>query len=650
MNNLYKENTANYPRLKTDALFVDYSNTYKYEGAIEEAVEFINKNQLHRPDLWGRFVKQFTFGADNDGGWRGEFWGKMMRGACFVYSYTKEKELYEILKTSVCDMMAAASENGRISAYPLDREFSGWDMWCRKYVILGMQYFMEICDDEKLCDAITKNMMGQVDYIMSKIGDESEGKLPINESTSTWRGLNSSSILEPVVRLYNITGEKRYLDFAEYIVSEGGISIGNIFDLAYENNIAPYQYPITKAYEMISCFEGLIEYYRVTGDEKHRTAVINFANKLLETDFTVVGSGGCTHELFDHSTVRQTNTTNGPIAQETCVTVTYMKFFYQLLLLTGEAKWADAYERSLYNAYIGALNVELVSDPQIINEHPDWYIEPLPFDSYSPITPGTRGKCVGGLQRMNDNHYYGCCACIGSAGIGLVHKVHLLTAKNGVAISLYIKGEATTATPSGNKLTIVTDTEYPADGNVKMTFKLDAPEKFEVLVRNPEWSKTIGIKVNGEDVTANCGYIVLDREWSNGDVVELDFDMRTEIIRPIPYEPQMIMTEVYWLQNYVTAKYDAQDPIALEHYAFRRGPLILAQDNRLGHNVFGKADLDVTPNYIEVEKVDDIPYDCMLGVSVQLKDGTKMILTDYASAGKLYNDESSIAAWIRIKK
>ncbi len=100
----------------------------------------------------------------------------------------------------------------------------------------------------------------------------------------------------------------------------------------------------------------------------------------------------------------------------------------------------------------------------------------------------------------------------------------------------------------------------------------------------------------------------------------------------------------------MAAKYDAQDPIALEHYAFRRGPLILAQDNRLGHNVFGKADIDVTLNYIEVEKVNKIPYDCMLGVTVNLKDGTKMTLTDYASAGKLYNEESSIAAWIRIKK
>lgn len=650
MKALYKEMTANYPRLGTDTFFVDYDNTYAYEGDIQKSIEFINKNQLKRPDLWGRFVKQFTFAADADNGWKGEFWGKMMRGACFVYSYTREKELYDMLKSSVRDMMATADGDGRISAYPKDDEFRGWDLWCRKYVLLGMQYFMEICDDEEFNAKIVESMKGQVDYIMSKIGYRSEGKLPINDASNNWRGLNSSSILEPIVRLYNLTGEKKYLDFAEYIVNEGGTAVANIFELAYENNIAPYQYPITKAYEMISCFEGVLEYYRVTGNEKYKTAVVNFANKLLETDFTVVGSGGCTHELFDHSTVRQANTTNGPIAQETCVTVTYMKFFYQLLLLTGEAKWADAYERSLYNAYLGALNTELVNDPWVLTNHPEWYVEPLPFDSYSPITPGRRGKQIGGLQWMNDNHYYGCCACIGAAGIGLVHKVQLLTSKKGIAVSLYIKGEANTLTPSEKPLTVITDTEYPVSGSVKLTVKLDAPETFEIKVRNPEWSKTTTVKVNGEEVSVNPGYISIEREWKNGDTVTLELDMRTEVIRPISYEPQMIMTNVLWAYNYQTARYDVQDPIATEHYAFRRGPVVLSQDSRLGSDVFGKTEIDVTKDYVDAALTADVPYSCMVGVTVPVKDGGAVTLTDYASAGKLYTDESAIAAWIRIKK
>ena len=81
--------------------------------------------------------------------------------------------------------------------------------------------------------------------------------------------------------------------------------------------------------------------------------------------------------------------------QETCVTVTLMKFFYQVHLLTGDSKYVDAFEISLYNAYLGAINTEKVIEPLIKAQHPDWNIEPLPFDSYSPLTAGTRGNGIG---------------------------------------------------------------------------------------------------------------------------------------------------------------------------------------------------------------------------------------------------------------
>ena len=122
------------------------------------------------------------------------------------------------------DMINSADEDGRISSYGKNHEFDSWDMWARKYVMLGMQYFMEICTDKSLNDKIIESMKRQADYIIARIGNE-EGKLPITSATRHWRGLNSSSILEPIVRLYNITGEKRYFDFAEYIVSTGATDV-----------------------------------------------------------------------------------------------------------------------------------------------------------------------------------------------------------------------------------------------------------------------------------------------------------------------------------------------------------------------------------------------------------------------------------------
>jgi hypothetical protein len=66
----------------------------KLYGVINNAVEFIEKEQLCDSALWTRFVDQFRVRTDSDnGGWRGEYWGKMMRGGALVYAYTKNGNL-----------------------------------------------------------------------------------------------------------------------------------------------------------------------------------------------------------------------------------------------------------------------------------------------------------------------------------------------------------------------------------------------------------------------------------------------------------------------------------------------------------------------------------------------------------------------------
>ena len=231
---IYQNNPMNKPRLATDTLLSDIFNTVEYRGVIRDTLDFVTKEQLKSTAHWHKFVEQYKMeDADFDGGWRGEFWGKMMRGAAFVYSYSRDPELYAILAETVRDMISAerTSEGGRISTYALSHEFCYWDIWTRKYVLLGMQYFYEICTDEAFRAEIVESMCRQVDYIMDKIGRE-EGKKRITLATYNWRGLNSSSLLEPIVRLYSLTGEKKYLDFAAYIIEEGGIDGDNIFKLA----------------------------------------------------------------------------------------------------------------------------------------------------------------------------------------------------------------------------------------------------------------------------------------------------------------------------------------------------------------------------------------------------------------------------------
>lgn len=646
MNVYHYQTAAAEPRANTDTFLNPKDKHTQYQGVFDNSIRYIEKIQLLDPVMWRRFVQQFREDADFDAGWRGEYWGKMMRGACFTYEYTQNEELYGILTQTISDILDSQDEFGRISTYAQNHEFDGWDIWGRKYVMLGMQYFLEICKDPELAQRIIQSMCRQMDYIMQHIGPAKEGKKPITKATRHWRGLNSSSLLEPVVRLYSLTKEQKYLDYATYIVECGGSSVVNVFDLAYEDKLYPYQYPTTKAYEMTSCFEGLLEYYRIVGNERHRVSIINYANRILESDFTIIGCGGCTGELFDHSTVRQANTTNDKIAQETCVTVTLMKFFYQLHLLTGQSYFADAFELALYNAFFGSFNTELVKRSIL-----DCAPMVMPFDSYSPLTAGTRGVEIGGQRKMSDGTFYGCCACIGSMGNGLIAKMATLHCEGGIVLNLFSSGVTRLKTPGGFDVALHMTTDYPKHGTIIVRVALQKDETFKILIRNPKWSKNTIAFVNQNPQKVTEGYIELNRTWKDQDEITIQFDMRTRAIYPTPYGSQVLMNVVVWGENYMIPSYDEEDPLAKNHVALQRGPLILAQENRLGYNVDEPVSIAVKDGYVEVEFPDKeiAPYDNMIELKVPCTDGTWFHVTDYASAGKLWNEESKMAAWILTK-
>ncbi|MGN1127830.1 MAG: beta-L-arabinofuranosidase domain-containing protein [Candidatus Flemingiibacterium sp.] len=653
VDSLYEQGTVNYKRLDTDTLFTDMAADCRFTGVVDKTIRFIEDFQLLDAENWTRFVNQFKQHTDVcNYGWRGEYWGKMMRGAAFTYAYTKNPELYKALTDTVEDMLTAEDELGRISTYSVDCEFRGWDLWCRKYVMLGMQYFMEVCTDEDLKARMTASMKRQADYLISKLGPRSEGKLPITSASTCWRGLNSSSILEPIVRLYDITGDAKYLNFASYIVGEGGTSVCNIFELAYQDKTDPYQYPVTKAYEMMSNFEGLLEYYRATGIEKHKETVIRFARRVINSDITIIGSAGCTHELFDHSAARQTDTAYSGIMQETCVTVTWMKFCWQLLSLTGDPIFADQFEQALYNAYIGAVNTEKIVDYDLIKRtFPDAKPEPLPFDSYSSLLPNTRGRGIGGLQLMPDNHYYGCCACIGSAGTGLISKVAVMLSREGAALNLYIPGTVATKTPSGKALNLDVATEYPADGRVEITVSPEAPEEFTLSLRIPGWSAATELSVNGEPVEVNAGYTAITRLWNPGDKVLLELDMRTKVIHA-PRDPHdVLMTARSWGLDLSYPTVFEEAPDAKFHIAMRRGPLVLARDARLGENVDEPVDIKYDRDgYVDVKPSKTASFDTIVEYKVPQVHGGEFTVIDYSSAGKTWKEDSKYGCWLPTRR
>ena len=128
--------------------------------------------------------------------------------------------------------------------------------------------------------------------------------------------------------------------------------------------------------------------------------------------------------------------------------------------------------------------------------------------------------------------------------------------------------------------------------------------------------------------------------------------MRTEAIYPVSYGSQILMNKVIWGHNYIIPTFDREDPVAKNHIALRRGPVMLAQDNRLGLNVNTPVRIKVNADsYVDayIPDTDIAPYPHIVEVKVPLKTGDYMTLTDYSSAGKLWTEKSKMAVWILTK-
>lgn len=617
----------------TDTFFAE--GNFAYNGIVDEMIRLAEDKQLVNRALWQLVAGQFADDADDeDGGWRGEYWGKLMRGACMVYKYTNSEELYDTLTYAVKALLENQDELGRICTYSVEKEFNGWDMWSRKYVLLGLLHFYEICNDEAFKAEILEAAEVHLDYIISKIG-QGEGKTEITHTSESWQGINSSSILEPVMRMYNVTDKKEYLDFAAYIIGTGAAAECNIFELALKNEIPPYQYPVVKAYEMMSCFEGLLEYYRVTKEEKWKIAVENFAKSVIDTEITIIGSAGCRHECFNNSVLMQTYTKYNGLMLETCVTVTWMKLCFQLLRLTGQSIYAEQIENAAYNALYGSVNTEGRSCTEkttfdredfrpVYQAYTAKYGVQL-FDSYSPIRAGIRGRAVGGFRPMNNGQdYCGCCIAIGAAGLALVPQASMSLMKDGISVNMYIDGTADMCV-DGTDVQLCVSTKYPVCGNVEIEVNPQYDKEFEIRLRIPSFSVNTAVKVNGVTMSeVEAGeYFAIKRVWKSGDKIELALDMNPRLAQGMP---------------------NSEDAESEKHIAVLYGPLVLARDARIGD--VGEA-VRVTDKNLIVKPKENGMVKAMCAFDVNI-DGTEFTMIDYASSGKTWDDESITEVWMKM--
>ena len=573
------------------------------EDYIQNSINHWNKGVIPYAALVEKFRKGRSFFA------QGEMWGKAVRSGSMFYRYTQDTELKKILKATVADLLTTRRENGSISCSELSKQpdSPGGDLWERKYVLLGLdEYYMQVEKDP----AVLQAMIDQADCIVSQIGPSP--KVSIVDQGWSPNHIESSTVLEPIIRLYKLTGYKRYLDFAKYIVEvEGGAKDYNIIEDAF-NNKAPEQiggvYP--KAYEMMSLFEGLVEYYRVTGNDKWKQSFMNLFHNIIEKEITIIGNGGGDQpyhpavmgEAWDNTALEQTN----PDIQrmmETCTGVTWLKLCSQVLRLNGDPVAMDMIEKYTYNGLLGAMK-----------PGGDGF-------SYVNLLNGvkTNPKGWGG---MVDGVYVTCCNLNGPMGLAYLPYMAILNSTSGPVINLYNAGKATALTAKGNPVNLQIATDYPLSGNVIIKVSLKSPEEFSIKLRIPAWSQRTTLKVNKEKIAVNSGtYAEINRKWMPGDQIELNLDMRCRIIDG-PHG-----------SNRAGDNFEA----------LVRGPIVLVRNEAIDKNYNQPVTIISKDGYVEVSRKTPTVESTKMQFSVPTSKGL-IQMVDYASADSW--EGKKIFTWI----
>lgn len=577
-----------------------------YPGSLVRLVEekeFLDESKYHL------FASQFDLRSDASGSWRGEYWGKFVRGACTCYRYLPSQKLYRCIENSVLEMVEIAKKNGTLSTYPPEKDLFGWDVWSRKYALLGMLSYYQISKSEAKKRKVLREVERQATLLTKQIGPKKSQK-GILETSSIYGSLNSASILGLYCNLFSLTKKQRYLDFASYIVSTGLSYKENLFEKLEKTDEDPYQWETRKAYEMIACFQGVLRYGLITSDPHWIELTKEFVRRVERSEFTLIGGLGLDSEFFSHSKALQAQPTHQS-GLETCVTVSFMSLLMDLLSLTGDASYAQMLETICFNALPGSVNDQ--NQTMELAEgriwHGDTYDTPphesYLFDSYTPLVNGRRATLIGGYQRMQDDRSYGCCAANGGYGLGLMGQFACMKREKGFDVNFYSPFSLKT-THNDKPIALQMKANLFQSGKVTLRV-IGNGTSFALRLLAPTWGKA-RISINGEEVLPleENGYFVLNRVW-NDDQIKILFS------RPVKIHA-------------------CEDKIA-----FTKGPIVLAADSRLG---------DVTAPFTEstaAKTVKNVVFPNQL--TVEFPDGKKLV--DFADSGKNMDDPTErISVWL----
>ena len=326
-----------------------------------------------------------------------------------------------------------------------------------------------------------------------------------------------------MARLYLVTGNQKYIDFAKYLLDyRGKTTIKHEYSQAHKPVIEQDE-AVGHAVRAAYMYAGMADVAALTGDKDYIKAIDAIWDNIVTKKYYITGGIGATSngEAFGANY----ELPNMSAYCETCAAIGNVYVNHRLFLLHGDSKYYDVLERTLYNGLISGVSLE-----------GNGFFYPNPLES------------MGQHQRQA---WFGCACCPSNICRfipSLPGYIYAVKDRN-VYVNLFLSNKGNLAV-GGKKVVLSQTTEYPWNGNIAVTIDQNAAGQFALKIRVPGWVKNqvvpsnlyqysdgkrlnYQILVNGQRVGAisDDGYYTIDRKWKKGDKVQIHFDMEPRTVR-----------------------------------------------------------------------------------------------------------------------
>jgi DUF1680 family protein len=451
---------------------------------------------------------------------------KWLEAASWLVARGPDAELEKRIEEGIDLIERAQEEDGYIDTYfSVDRRDEKWknlrdlhEMYVGGHLIQAAVAHHRATGNARLLNIAVRF----ADMLCKRFGPESEGKVEAVDG--------HEEIEMALIELARETGHSRYLELARFFIKARGHGLlkGGRFGDAYFQDDVPFDRMEDLAGHAVRALYmacGITDLYLETGEEDLLPRLETLWDRLTASRMYITGGVGSRYD--GESIGVDYELPNAQAYTETCAAIASMMWCHRMLAATGDARYVDLFEWTLYNGMLPGWSLD---------GRAYYYVNPLEND---------------GTHRRQPWYYCACCPPNVARTIASLPGYVYGTDADSVYVHLYLDSDAQLEV-GGKAVRLQQRTQYPWDGAIDLAVEADA--EFTLNLRIPGWTQEaaglsaagqgraagVNVSVNGTavDATANDnGYVAIRRAWKSGDKVRLDLPMNVRVWQSHPKVP-----------------------------------------------------------------------------------------------------------------